>query len=334
MASIAPIAGLISLTVSLAAARLLIILMNSRGIGQYIRSWGPKVHEHKSGTPTMGGLAMLAGLGSALIYLWLSFPGGRSNLILFAVGTFGFGAIGILDDVLSLIRGKAEGLSPSGKIIAQLAVALVFLVLVFQLVDQPTQLSLPFTSTVVTIAPVCYWILVVFIFLSTVNSVNLTDGMDGLAAGASFISISAFALIGGGGIIPFITGALAAIVGFLWYNSFPAEIFMGDTGSFALGGFIGSAAVLARGEVFLPLLGGLFVFESLSVLIQVGYYKSTGNRVFKISPLHHHFESAEGIDYDYLLPEVEWSEPKVTARLLIIHLVLAVIGLAGFYVWG
>ncbi|MCF7890426.1 phospho-N-acetylmuramoyl-pentapeptide-transferase [Candidatus Bipolaricaulota bacterium] len=334
MAYTASIAALISLSVSFVASRLLIIVMNSRGIGQYIRKWGPTVHAHKSGTPTMGGLAILAGFGSALIYLWLSFPGGRSELVLFAIATFGFGAIGILDDVLSLVRGKAEGLSPVGKIIAPVAVALVFLALLFQLVDQPTQLSLPFSSAVVTIAPAYYWLLVVFVFLGTGNAVNLTDGVDGLAAGASFITISAFGLIGGGGMIPFITGALAAIIGFLWYNSFPAQIFMGDTGAFALGGFIGSAAVLARGEFFLPLVGGLFVFESLSILIQIGYYKSTGNRVFKMSPLHHHFESAEGIDYDYLLPEVEWNEPKVTARLLIVHLVLAGIGLAGFFVWG
>lgn len=307
--------------------------MNSRGIGQYIRSWGPKVHEHKSGTPTLGGLAILAGLGSALIYLWLSFSGGRSNLILFVVGTFGFGAIGFLDDCLSLVRGKAKGLSPGGKIIGQVAVSLVFLALVFQMLGQPNQLSLPFSSAVVTLAPVYYWPLVVFILVSTVNAVNLTDGVDGLAAGASIISISAFGLLGGGTVVPFIAGMLAAIIGFLWYNSYPATLFMGDTGAFALGGFIGSLAVLTRGEIFLPLLGGLFVLECLSVLIQVGYYKSTGGRIFKISPLHHHFESAEGIDYKFLFPEVEWSEPKVTARLLLIHMVLVGIGLAGFFVW-
>ncbi|MBS3787299.1 phospho-N-acetylmuramoyl-pentapeptide-transferase [Candidatus Bipolaricaulota bacterium] len=333
MGSTATIAGLISLSVSFVAARLLIILMNSRGVGQYIRSWGPKVHEHKSGTPTLGGLAMLAGLGSALIYLWLSFPGGRSNLILFVVGTFGFGAIGFLDDVLSLIRGKAKGLSPGEKIIAQIAVSLVFLALTFQLVDQPTQLSLPFSSTILSIDTIYYWPLVVFILVSTVNAVNLTDGMDGLAAGATIISVSAFGLIDGGMTVPFVAAILAAIIGFLWYNSYPATLFMGDTGAFALGGFLGSIAVLTRSEIFLPLLGGLFVLECLSVLIQVCYYKSTGSRVFKISPLHHHFESAEGIDYQYFLPEVEWSEPKVTARLLLIHMTLAGIGLAGFFIW-
>jgi phospho-N-acetylmuramoyl-pentapeptide-transferase len=327
------IAGLISLSVTLVAARLLIYLMNSRGIGQYIRNWGPKVHEHKSGTPTMGGLAILLGLGSALIYLWFGFPGGRSNVLLFAVGAFGFGAIGFLDDVLSLVRGKAEGLSPGGKIVAQVGVSLLFIALVFQFVDQPTRLVLPFSHSSASISPAWYWPLVVFILVGTVNAVNLTDGLDGLAGGASLISIAAFGLIGGSGTLPFIASISAATLGFIWYNSYPADLFMGDTGAFALGGFIGAAAVLTDSEIFLPLLGGLFVLECLSVLIQVSYYKSTGSRIFKISPLHHHFEPVEGIDYDYLLPEVEWSEPRVAIRLLIVHLVIAGTGLAGYFIW-
>ena len=302
-------------------------------MGQYIRSWGPKVHEHKSGTPTMGGLAILAGLAAALLYLWFYFPVGRDNLILMAVGTFGFGAIGLLDDLLSLIKGKAEGLSPGQKILFQVAIALIFLLLVFQLLEQPTRLALPFSRAFATISPVSYWFMVVFILVGTVNAVNLTDGLDGLAAGASFISILAFGLLGGEAMVPFVGGILAAIIGFLWYNSHPADLFMGDTGAFALGGFIGAVAVVAEGEIFLPLLGSLFVLECLSVLIQVSYYKTTGNRIFKISPLHHHFESAEGIDYNFLLPEVEWSEPRVAARLLMLHLVIAGIGLAGYFIF-
>ena len=306
--------------------------MNSKGIGQYIRSWGPKVHEHKSGTPTMGGLAILGGMAATLVYLWFSPMVVRANLILFAVGTFGFGAIGLVDDLLSLIRGKAEGLSPGGKIATQVVTALIFLVLVFRFLEQPTLLSLPFSSTKLTLSPIFFWPLAVFVMVGTVNAVNLTDGMDGLAAGASLITITTFCLIGSGTCAPYIAGMVAAIIGFLWYNSYPAEIFMGDTGAFALGGFIATAAIVARGEVYLPLLGGLFVLESLSIMIQVGYYKTTGERVFKISPLHHHFESAEGIDYEYLLPKVEWSEPKVAARLLTVHLVLAGIGLLGYFI--
>ncbi len=282
----------------------------------------------------MGGLAILAGLGSALIYLWFSFPGGRNNLILFTVGTFGFGLIGFIDDILSLIRGEAKGLTPLKKILSQVAVAIFLLVLVFQLIDEPTKILLPFSSVAPKIPPVYYPLIGVFILIGTVNAVNLTDGMDGLAAHASLISIGAFGLINSSTTSPFISGVIAAIIGFLWYNVYPAKLFMGDTGAFALGGFLGAAAIIAKGEIYLALLGGLFLLETLSVLIQVGYYKSTGKRVFKITPLHHHFESAEGIDYDYLLPNVEWDEPKVTARLLITHLVLAGIGLAGFFVWG
>ena len=281
----------------------------------------------------MGGLAILLGLGSALLYLWFRLPAGRDNLALFAVGAFGFGAIGFIDDLLGLARGKAEGLSPGGKIVAQVIVSLIFIALVFQFVDEPTRLVLPFSHSSVVLSPVLYWPLVVFILVSTVNAVNLTDGLDGLAGGASLISIAAFGLIGGSGTLPFITSFSAATLGFIWYNSYPADLFMGDTGAFALGGFIGAAAVLTDSEIFLPFLGGLFVLECLSVLIQVGYYKSTGGRIFKISPLHHHFESVEGVDYEYLLPEVEWNEPRVAIRLLIVHLVIAGTGLAGYFIW-
>lgn len=281
----------------------------------------------------MGGLAILTGLAAALFYIWFSVPEGRNLLILFGVGTFGFGAIGLTDDVLSLVREQSKGLSYVEKILSQIAVASVFIFFVFQLTDQPTKLLLPFSSRVVIISPVFYCLLVLFILVGTVNAVNLADGLDGLAASASLISISAYGLIGSEIGLLFISAIFAAIVGLLWYNTYPAELFMGDTGAFALGGFLGAAAIVTNGEIFLPLLGGLFVIESLSVLIQVIYYKTTGRRIFKISPLHHHFESAEGIEYDYLLPKVEWREPKVTTRLLIIHLVIAGIGLIGHFLW-
>ncbi len=326
-------AGLISLLVSTLLARAMVKLMSSREIGQYIRSWGPKVHEHKSGTPTMGGLAILGGLGAALLFLWFCFPGGRSHLILFALGTFGFGAVGLADDLLSMVKGKAKGLSPREKILIQLAVGLLLVYLTFRLLDRPNTLLLPFTSASLDLPPTLYYLLTVFILLGVVNSVNLTDGLDGLAGGASIMTVLAFCLTGGSLEAPFFASLVGATLGFLWYNSYPADLFMGDSGAFALGGFLGAAGMVTRGEFFLPLFGGLFVLESLSVILQVSYYRLRGKRIFKISPLHHHFESAEGIDYEYLLPELTWEEPKITARLLIIHLGLAGVGLVGYFGW-
>lgn len=327
------IASLISFIVTLILSRTIIYLMDSRGIGQYIRSWGPKVHEHKSGTPTMGGLAILGGIGSTLLFLWFYSPQGRNYLLLLLLGTFGFGVIGCIDDVLSILRSRAKGLSPSGKLLAQLSIGLLLVFLSFRLISEPNSLILPFSSLIVGIPTVLYYLLTLFVLVSITNAVNLTDGLDGLAAGASLISALAFLGISGATEIPIFAGLIGAILGFIWYNFYPAQLFMGDTGAFALGGFLGTAAIITRGELFLPLFGGLFVAEALSVILQIVYYKLTGNRIFKISPLHHHFESADGIDYGYILPGFEWKEPKITARLLIAHLILAGVGLLGYFGW-
>lgn len=307
--------------------------MDSRGIGQYIRSWGPKVHEHKSGTPTMGGLAILGGIGSTLLFLWFYSPQGRNYLLLLLLGTFGFGAIGCIDDILSILRSRAKGLSPSGKLLAQLSVGFLLVFLSFRLISEPNSLILPFSSLIVGLPTVLYYLLTLFVLVSITNAVNLTDGLDGLAAGASLISALAFLGVSGATEVPIFAGLIGAILGFIWYNFYPAQLFMGDTGAFALGGFLGTAAIITQGELFLPLFGGLLVAETLSVILQVVYYKLTGNRIFKISPLHHHFESADGIDYGYILPGFEWKEPKITARLLIAHLILTGVGLLGYFGW-
>ena len=323
--------SLVSLLTSLAVSGLIIKLMSNQGLGQQIRSWGPTLHEHKSGTPTMGGLAILTGIGVSSLLLWFLAPGTDHYLALFLLGGFGFGLIGFSDDMFSILRGQSRGLSPFEKLGSQLVLSLVLIFLSFYFLGAPNRVLLPFVGREVLLSPPWFYLLAAFVVVGTVNGVNLSDGLDGLAGGGAVITIAAFALLGPMELLPILAISVAATVGFLWHNFYPANIFLGDTGSFALGGIIATAAVVTRTELFLPLFGGLFVLDTLSVMIQVPYYKITGSRVFKISPLHHHFESAEGIDYSYLLPGVEWAEPKVTGRLWIVHLVLGSIGLAGYF---
>lgn len=279
----------------------------------------------------MGGLAILAGIGVSTFLLWFFFPGAGRYLPLFLLGAFGFGLIGFSDDLLSILRGQSQGLSPVEKLGSQLVLSLVLIYLSFSLLGAPNRVLLPFVGSEVLLSPPWFYLLAAFVIVGTANGVNLTDGLDGLAGGGTVITLATFALLTPADLLPILSISVAATVGFLWYNLFPAELFLGDTGSFALGGIIAIAAIVTRGELFLPLLGGIFVLDTLSVIIQVSYYKITGGRVFKISPLHHHFESAEGIDYSYLLPGVEWAEPKVTGRLWIVHLILGSIGLAGYF---
>lgn len=316
---------------SLVASWLIIRGMDQGGIGQQIRDWGPNLHEHKSGTPTMGGLAILVAIGLSSLFLWFYLPSARSYVPLFLLGTFGFGLVGCADDLLSILNKQSRGLKPGEKILLQLIVSASLIFMTLFLLEEPNRLILPFTGDALLVPAFSYYLLTGIVLIGTVNAVNLTDGLDGLAGGGGVISLAVFALIGSTELLPILSVSIAATIGFLWYNFYPAELFLGDTGAFALGGIIATAAVVTRGELFLPLFGGLFVLDTLSVMIQVLYYKSTGERVFKISPMHHHFESAEGIDYSYLLPKVEWPEAKVTGRLWIVQLVLAGVGVLGYF---
>lgn len=279
----------------------------------------------------MGGLAILAGVGISSLLLWLLAPEASRYLPLFLLGGFGFGLIGFSDDLLSIIRKQSQGLSPVEKIVSQVVLSMLLIFLAFSLLEEPNRFLVPFAGKEILLSPLWFYLITVFVIVGTVNAVNLSDGLDGLAGGGVVITLAGFALFGSADLLPVLSISVAATVGFLWHNFFPAEIFLGDTGSFALGGIIATAAIVTRGELFLPLFGGLFVLDTLSVIIQVSYYKITGGRVFKISPLHHHFESAEGIDYSYLLPGVEWAEPKVTGRLWVVHLILGCVGLAGYF---
>ncbi len=327
------IASIIGLFITLLFTHSIIRLMKKLKLGQYIRTWGPTLHQHKSGTPTMGGLAILVGLGCSICYLWFQVPSIRNYLTLILISTFGFGLIGIVDDLISLRAGKSKGLGAIQKIIGQCVVSVVFLYFAIELLESPVQIMIPFRINEIVLPVYLFYVIVLVIVVGTVNSLNLTDGLDGLAIGATIVTIVGFTVF----VTPCLLAALIPFIAvgivFFWFNFHPAKVFMGDTGAFALGGFIGAVTVITRSELYLPFLGFLFFLDALSVIVQVTYYKVCGRRIFKISPLHHHFEKATGIDYEYLLPNLEWDEPLITARLLVLHSLAVGAGVFIYFYW-
>lgn len=277
---------------------LLVPLLRRLKFGQHVRLDGPRDHLSKAGTPTMGGIMFFFS-----IPLGLLLTGGMSVGIAAAVlATMGIGLIGFFDDFIKVVMKRPLGLRAREKIAGQIILALLFAyVAVTQ--GRGTELLLPGTSWSLELG---WWYLpvAVFVMLSVINAVNLTDGLDGLAAGVTVFSALVYLLLakawGLADIGLFSAALLGSCLGFLFFNVFPARLFMGDTGSFILGGALGCLAVLTRTELLLPLLGGVFVLETVSVIIQVGYFRITGGkRFFKMSPLHHHFELSG------------WSEQKV-----------------------
>ncbi|HMJ93269.1 MAG TPA: phospho-N-acetylmuramoyl-pentapeptide-transferase [Allosphingosinicella sp.] len=301
-----------------------------QGKGQPIRDDGPESHHAKRGTPTMGGLMILTSLVSAM-FLWMDF----SNRYLWAclLITVGFGAIGFLDDYDKVRKGHHKGVSGRTRLLAEFVVAALGCWIISW--GAGTELYIPFyNGPVIDLGPF-YIVIAAFVVVSFGNAVNLTDGLDGLATMPVIIASLAFlaiAYLAGNAVfsaylgIPFVPGVghltvlCSAIVGaglaFLWFNAPPAAVFMGDTGSLALGGALGAIAVATQHEIVLGIIGGLFVVEALSVIIQVFFYKRTGKRVFKMAPIHHHFE------------QMGWSEPTVVIRFWIISFVLALAGLS------
>ena len=304
-------------------------------IGQMVRNDGPQSHLSKAGTPTMGGILILFSMTVSTL-LWGHL--GQSNLWLLLGVTWGFGLLGWYDDYRKLVLKNSKGISALGKLCIQSFIALLASYYIYYHAHYPiqTQLVVPFFKDIyINLA----WFFPIFAFLVMVgssNAVNLTDGLDGLAILPIVLvsgALGIFSYVAGNAVyahylsIPYVpnTGEItvfcASIVGaglgFLWYNSYPAQIFMGDVGSLSLGAAIGLIAVLIRQELILLLMGGLFVIETLSVILQVGYFKYTGGkRLFKMAPLHHHFE-LKG-----------WTEPKVIVRFWIITVILVLCGLA------
>ncbi|GHH78072.1 phospho-N-acetylmuramoyl-pentapeptide-transferase [Kitasatospora indigofera] len=342
------IAGMIGLVLSLLGTPALIKLLAKRGYGQYIRDDGPKAHHSKRGTPTMGGIAFI--LATLIAYAATKVIAGESPtasglLVLFL--TAGLGLVGFLDDYIKVVKRRSLGLRAKAKLLGQSFVGLAFAILSLQFSDSrgltPASQHLSFVRDFSwSVGPVLFVIWAYFMIAAMSNGVNLTDGLDGLATGASVMVFGAYVFIGVweyGQSCAYALSATAncydvrdpldlAVVasalmgscfGFLWWNTSPAKIFMGDTGSLALGGALAGLAICSRTEILLALLGGLFVIITLSVIIQVGSFRMTGKRVFKMAPLQHHFE-LKG-----------WSEVLIVVRFWIIQGLCVAVGLGLFY---
>lgn len=325
---------LTSLFISFIFGPYLIRHLTSRQIGQSVRDDGPQTHLDKTGTPTMGGSLIL--LSIAISTLCWSDLGNRYVWVVLLV-TFLFGVIGFVDDYKKVIHNNPRGLSARVKYTCQSLVAFLAAVYLYQAATTPaeTQLIVPFFKTLVFDLGWLYVVLAYFVIVGSSNAVNLTDGLDGLAILPTVMVAAALAIfayvtgnirfaeylgipyIPGVGEVAIFCGTMAgAGLGFLWFNTYPAQVFMGDIGALSLGAALGIVAVVIRQELVLFIMGGVFVIETVSVILQVGSYKLTGKRIFRMAPLHHHYE-LKG-----------WPEPRVIVRFWIITVVLVLIGLA------
>lgn len=305
-----------------------------QGKGQPIRSDGPQTHFKKAGTPTMGGLMILVGSISATL-LWANL----TNIYVWVVlaVTFSFGMIGFYDDYLKVSANSEKGFSGKARLGLEFIIATTACYVIMSVGKAPfsSSLTFPFLKSLVIDLGLFFIVFGGFVIVGAGNAVNLTDGLDGLAIVPVMIAAASFGLIAylsgnavfaqylqihfvlGTGELAVICGAIiGAGLGFLWFNAPPAAIFMGDTGSLALGGMLGTVAVATKHEIVLGIIGGLFVLEALSVIIQVASFKMTGKRVFKMAPIHHHFE------------QLGWTESQVVIRFWIISVILALLGLA------
>jgi len=301
-----------------------IAFLQSRKFGQFVREEGPQTHLIKAGTPTMGGVVMLLGLLGALAVVarlnWTTV----AMLIIIAVAA----GIGLYDDWQKISKRRSEGLSARYKFLLQVGAVVVADVLALHYVGMTQEVVVPGLDRNLMLGPgvlgvVFFCLFSLLVIAGTTNAVNLTDGLDGLAAGTGTLALAAYtgiAFLERQYDVAVICGAMAgAAVGFLWYNAHPAEVFMGDTGSLAIGGVLSAAAILTKTELILPVVGGLFVIEALSVIIQYTVFKMTGRRVFKMAPIHHHFELSG------------WKENKVVVRFWIVQAAFAASGFILYY---
>lgn len=328
------LATLTALILSLSIGPWMIRRLSFYQIGQTIRELGPETHYRKAGTPTMGGALLLVAIGLSVL-LWADLTN-RYIWVVLAV-TLGFGIIGFVDDYRKLILKDSRGLASRWKYFWQSVIALTVSFYLYYTTQLPseTQLIIPFCKNIIINLGAFYVALTYFVVVGTSNAVNLTDGLDGLAIMPTVMvagALGIFAYVTGNFhfahylSIPFVPGVgelaivcaamVGAGLGFLWFNTYPAQVFMGDVGSLALGGALGIIAVLVRQELVLFLMGGIFVLETVSVILQVASFKLTGKRIFRMAPIHHHFE-LKG-----------WPEPRVIVRFWLITLVLVLLGLA------
>ncbi len=325
-------ATLTAIVFSLMFGRRYIQWLKEKQIGQSIRELGPQSHQSKKGTPTMGGGLILSAITLSTL-LWADLKNHYVWIALLVM--LGTGLIGWIDDYKKVVQKNSKGLSARQKLLSQTVVALAASIALYVLRDSPAVLKFPFFKDLALDLGVFFVPFSTLVIVGSSNAVNLTDGLDGLAVGPTITTSLTFSILaycagnflisdylqipfvqGGGELAIFLASIGAACLGFLWFNSYPAEVFMGDVGALALGGALGIAAVITKNELLLVLCGGIFVLEAVSVMMQVASFKLTGKRIFKMAPLHHHYE-LKG-----------WAEPKVIVRFWIISIILALATLA------
>jgi phospho-N-acetylmuramoyl-pentapeptide-transferase len=285
--------------------------------GQSIRDEGPQSHKKKSGTPTMGGIIILIALSlsALLISMYFDVLSTRTYVLLFV--TICFGVIGFLDDYIKVVKKRNLGLTSKQKFICQVIVSIIVFFAI-RAMGISTSISIPGTNYSFDLGFI-YVLLIIFMLVGTSNAVNLTDGLDGLVSGTAAIAFGAYAVLAYNqhqlDVAIFSIAVVGAVLGFLVFNAHPAKVFMGDTGSLALGGALAAIAIVTHLEILLVIIGGIFVIETLSVMIQVASFKATGKRVFKMSPLHHHYELSG------------WSEWRVVVTFWFVGLLFALLGI-------
>lgn len=318
----------LALLITLVLSPFLIPVLRILKFGQNVRDDGPKRHLKKAGTPTMGGIIFLVGIIAGAL-LAAEQPTSVEMVTLVGI-TLGFGLIGFVDDFIKVVMHRSLGLRAYQKLIGQFSLAFILIWISVRWLGRGTDIAIPFTAIHLELSWFYYIFMALVIVLMT-NAVNLTDGLDGLAAGSSMIAGGAYVLIAllaaihGVAVLAhetdmavFAAAVVGGTLGFLRFNRYPARIFMGDTGSLALGGALASLAVLTKSEMVFILIGGLFALEALSVIIQVASFQTTGKRIFRMSPLHHHFELGG------------WSEWKVVIVFWLVALLCAVVGIMGY----
>ena len=337
------LAAITGLFLSLYLGPKIIKMLQKHQIGEAKKADGPKFHWSKAGTPTMGGIIIIIAV-LVPVLLWADIE--STYILLIIAGTVWLGLVGFLDDYLKVVKKLPNGLIARYKLLGQILIGLVVGSVIYfspQFAGINSLTTVPFLKNVNFDFSYFYIPAVVFIITATSNAVNLTDGLDGLAIGVTTIVMLTLAIIsyvsgnaiysnylniiylpGAGELTVFVSAIVGASLGFLWFNSYPAQVFMGDTGSLALGGAFGILAVLIKKELLIPILGGIFFMETISVILQRVYYKYTkkkygeGKRIFKMAPIHHHFEM------------MGWPEPKIVIRFYIIAIILAIVSLASF----
>lgn len=285
--------------------------------GQSIREEGPKSHQKKTGTPTMGGIMILLSITVTTLVMTGKFsqPSVETYLLLFV--TLGFGLLGFMDDFIKVVMKRNLGLTSKQKLLGQIIISVIFY-FIFKQSEFSTEVSIPLTDYSFDLGW-GYVLFIIFWMVGFSNAVNLTDGLDGLVSGTAAIAFGAFAVLAWNQsqyeLSIFSVAVVGAVLGFLVFNAHPAKVFMGDTGSLALGGAIATVAILAKLEIILIIIGGIFVIETLSVILQVISFKTTGKRIFRMSPLHHHYEL------------IGWSEWRVVVTFWTVGLLFAILGI-------